>query len=88
MAEQPFRGQAALITGSSRGIGCAIVVRTDLRDQEAIAALAQQFGHLPQVGARIDYQGFEFEVTAADGRRIEQVRVRRAVAVSLEPDDG
>ncbi len=50
--------------------------------------LAQQFGHLPEVGERIDYEGFEFEVTAADGRRIEQVRVCRAVVASLEPDDG
>ena len=50
--------------------------------------LAQQFGHLPEVGERIDYHGFEFEVTAADGRRIEQVRVRHAAVASPEPDDG
>jgi magnesium and cobalt transporter len=50
--------------------------------------LAQQFGHLPEVGERIDYQGFEFEVTAADGRRIEQLRVCRAAVVAAEPDDG
>ncbi|HEX2797308.1 MAG TPA: transporter associated domain-containing protein, partial [Immundisolibacter sp.] len=50
--------------------------------------LAQQFGHLPEVGERIEYQGFEFEVTAADGRRIEQLRVRRAAVVAAEPDDG
>ena len=61
MAEQPFRGQAVQITGSSRGIA----VRTDWRDQGAVAAL----GYLPEVGERIDCQGFEFEATAAVSSR-------------------
>jgi magnesium and cobalt transporter len=49
--------------------------------------LAQQFGHLPDVGERLAYQGFEFEVTAADARRIEQVRVVRAAASAGETED-
>ncbi|HCO43940.1 HlyC/CorC family transporter [Immundisolibacter sp.] len=51
--------------------------------------LAHQFGHLPEVGARLEYQDFEFEVTAADARRIEQVRaVRAAPSPDATEDDG
>lgn len=49
--------------------------------------LVQQLGHLPEAGERVAYDGFDFEVTAADARRIAQVRVRRSV-IEPEPDDG
>jgi magnesium and cobalt transporter len=36
-----------------------------------------EFGHLPEVGEQIDIGNFEFRVTQADDRRVQQFRVIR-----------
>ncbi len=50
--------------------------------------VAHQFGHLPDAGERLQYQGFEFEVAAAEGPRIDQMVVRRQDLSVSESDDG
>ncbi|MEV0380096.1 hemolysin family protein [Nonomuraea sp. NPDC050643] len=45
-------------------------------------------GHVPAVGERVEFSGFELTVTELDGRRIARVRVkRRAVAESPPEQD-
>lgn len=39
--------------------------------------VAQAFGHMPEVGESITIEDFEFKVTAADRRRIQQVQVSK-----------
>jgi magnesium and cobalt transporter len=46
--------------------------------------VTSQFGHLPEVGEEIVIGDFLFHVTAADDRRVQQIRVTRQVS----PDEG
>ncbi|MBG6139560.1 CBS domain containing-hemolysin-like protein [Longispora fulva] len=47
--------------------------------------LLAQLGHLPQVGERVEYEGWEFTVTEMDKHRIEQVKVHPPAS---EDEDG
>jgi CBS domain containing-hemolysin-like protein len=43
-------------------------------DYETLAGfLLDRFGHIPAVGDQISFDGWEFKITAMDGRRVEQV---------------
>ena len=65
--------------------GCDL---TEEEDYDTIGGLVMhELGHLPNPGERLHYGGFEFCVTDADGRRIEQLRVMRAVR-ELEANAG
>lgn len=37
--------------------------------------MLMQFGHMPQKGEKVTYQGFEFKITASDSRRISMIQV-------------
>ncbi|GAA3129444.1 hemolysin family protein [Nonomuraea salmonea] len=43
-------------------------------------------GHVPAVGERVEFSGFELAVTELDGRRIARVRVKRRPAVESAPE--
>ncbi|MEV4562487.1 hemolysin family protein [Nonomuraea sp. NPDC049419] len=43
-------------------------------------------GHVPAVGERVEFSGFELTVTELDGRRIARVRVKRRPAVESAPE--
>jgi Transporter associated domain/CBS domain len=43
----------------------------------AAGFVLSQFGYLPAVGERFDYQGWRFEVVDLDGRRIDKILARR-----------
>lgn len=49
--------------------------------------IVQQLGHLPSPGETITVEGFEAEVTSADGRRIEQLRFLKLPEVQPKPED-
>jgi putative hemolysin len=49
------------------------------RDFETVAGLVlDEIGHLPEVGERLDLQGWTIEVVDLDGRRIDKLLVGRA----------
>ncbi|MET8861398.1 hemolysin family protein [Nonomuraea sp. NPDC004580] len=43
-------------------------------------------GHVPAVGERVEFSGFELTVTELDGRRIARIRVKRRPAVESAPE--
>ncbi|MEV4801885.1 hemolysin family protein [Nonomuraea sp. NPDC049421] len=43
-------------------------------------------GHVPAVGERVEFSGFELAVTELDGRRIARVRVKRRPAAESAPE--
>ncbi|GAA2210704.1 hemolysin family protein [Nonomuraea monospora] len=43
-------------------------------------------GHVPAVGERVEFSGFELTVTELDGRRIARVRVKRRAVVESPPE--
>ncbi|GAA3718813.1 hemolysin family protein [Nonomuraea antimicrobica] len=43
-------------------------------------------GHVPAVGERVEFSGFELTVTELDGRRIARVRVKRRPVVESPPE--
>jgi putative hemolysin len=49
------------------------------RDYETVAGLVlDEVGHLPEVGRRLELQGWTVEVVDLDGRRIDKLLVSRA----------
>jgi len=46
--------------------------------------LYERFGYIPKVGEELTYAGWRFQVTDADERKVEQVRVERAEEEELE----
>lgn len=51
------------------------------RDYETVAGLVlDEVGQLPEVGQRIDLQGWGVEVVDMDGRRIDKLLVHKAAA--------
>lgn len=51
------------------------------RDFETVAGLVlDEVGQLPEVGQRIDLQGWGVEVVDMDGRRIDKLLVQKATA--------
>ena len=51
------------------------------RDFETVAGLVlDEVGQLPEVGQRIDLQGWGVEVVDMDGRRIDKLLVQKAAA--------
>lgn len=43
-------------------------------------------GHVPAVGERVEFSGFELAVTELDGRRIDRVRVKRRLVAESPPE--
>ncbi len=48
--------------------------------------LTEQMGHLPAAGETVDFRGFRFEVTKANNRRVERVRVFAANGIAPTTD--
>ena len=49
------------------------------RDYETVAGLVlEEIGHLPEVGQRLDLEGWTIEVVDLDGRRIDKLMVEKA----------
>lgn len=49
--------------------------------------LMDQFGHIPEVGETLDYEGWRFTIEAADPRGIERVRAERRDPTPRASDD-
>ena len=59
------------------------------RDFETVAGLVlDRIGHLPDVGQRLDVQGWTIEVIDLDGRRIDKLLVARTERVRDDPRAG
>jgi len=47
-------------------------------DFKTVAGLViTEMGHVPAAGERLDFKGFEFEVVDADGKRVNQIKLRK-----------
>ncbi|KQT69767.1 MULTISPECIES: hemolysin family protein [unclassified Aureimonas] len=58
------------------------------RDYETLAGfMLERFGHIPEVGESVEYEGWTFEVMDLDGRRIDKV-MATAPLPSVDEDDG
>ncbi|ORE89924.1 hemolysin family protein [Aurantimonas sp. 22II-16-19i] len=63
------------------------------REYQTVAGLVLElFGHIPSVGERVQWDGFEIEVVDLDGRRIDKLMFRKLVEGEVvgetdDPDD-
>lgn len=59
----------------------------DEREFETAAGLALElFGHIPDVGERVQWDGYEIEVVDLDGRRIDKLLFKRLIDAEAEAD--
>ncbi|HEY1297445.1 MAG TPA: SDR family NAD(P)-dependent oxidoreductase [Chloroflexota bacterium] len=80
MAELPFEGQVAIVTGAAGGIGGAVVRRL-LRDGARVSLVDIDAAHLESVAAAIEVQAGQVSTIAADVTHEAQVQeyVRRTI---------
>jgi putative hemolysin len=70
-----------------RRLGSAGMARGD--DYTTLAGFVlAELGHLPAVGERLAWRDLDFEVVDMDGRRIDQLLVRRHARGTMEAQDG
>lgn len=70
-----------------RLLGCEGMARGD--DYSTLAGFVlAELGHLPAIGERLSWRDLEFEVVDMDGRRIDQLLVRRHGRGTMEAGDG
>ena len=54
--------------------------------QTAAGLVLELFGHIPSVGERVQWDGFEIEVVDLDGRRIDKLLFRKLVEGEVAGD--
>jgi len=75
------------IDGVERLLACEGMARGD--DYTTLAGFVlAELGHLPATGERFSWRDLDFEVIDMDGRRIDQLLVRRRLRGAMEAGDG